>query len=99
MLTITPTAAEALDTIVASVPDAPESAGLRITPSSANGTQAGFSLQLAAEPEPGDQVVEGAAHPVFVDAAVADELDDKVLDAQIEGEQVGFMLAEGAGPV
>ena len=99
MLTITPTAAEALDTIVASVPDAPDSAGLRIAPSAANGSQAGFSLQLATEPEPGDQVVAGAAHPVFVDATVAEELDDKVLDAQIEGEQVGFMLAEGAGPV
>jgi len=94
MLTITPTAAEALDSIVASVPDAPASAGLRIAPSSTDGTQAGFSLHLATEPAPGDQVVQGAEHPVFVDAAVVDELDDKVLDAQIEGDQVGFMLAQ-----
>lgn len=94
MLTITPTAAEALDTIVASVPDAPNSAGLRIAPSSTEDGQLGFSLQLATEPAPGDQVVEGATVPVFVDAAVADELDDKVLDAQIEGDQVGFLLAQ-----
>ena len=94
MLTITPTAAEALDTIVASVPDAPQSAGLRISPSSADGNQAGFSLHLATEPEPGDQIVQGAEHPVFVDAAVAEELDDKVLDAQVEGDQIGFMLAQ-----
>ena len=96
MLTITPTAAEALDSIVASVPDAPASAGLRISPSSENGNQAGFSLHLAIEPEPGDQVVAGAEHPVFVDSAVADELDDKVLDAQVEGNQVGFMLAQAS---
>ena len=94
MLTITPTAAEALDSIVASVPDAPQSAGLRISPSSANGSQSGFSLHLATAPEPGDQVVQAAEHPVFVDAAVADELDDKVLDAQVEGNQVGFVLAQ-----
>jgi Fe-S cluster assembly iron-binding protein IscA len=93
MLTITPTAAEALDAVVASVPDAPQSAGLRIAPSSADNGQPRFSLHLATEPEPGDQIVEGAEHPVFVDAAVAEELDDKVLDAQIEGDQVGFTLA------
>ncbi len=94
MLTITPTAAEALDSIVASVPDAPESAGLRIAPSSGDGTQPGFSLHLATEPAPGDQVIEAAEHPVFVDSTVVEELDDKVLDAQIEGDQVGFMLAQ-----
>jgi hypothetical protein len=31
---------------------------------------------------------------VFVDADIAQELDDKVLDAQIEGDRVGFMLAQ-----
>jgi len=96
MLTITPTAAEALDSIVASVPDAPQSAGLRISPSSADGDQGGFTLHLATAPEPGDQVVQGAEHPVFVDPAVADELDDKVLDAQIDGNQVGFLLAQAS---
>ena len=94
MLTITPTAAEALDSIVASVPNAPDTAGLRITPNSADGSQSGFSLELATEPAPGDQVVDSGQRPVFVDATVVEQLDDKVLDAQIEGNQVGFMLAQ-----
>jgi Fe-S cluster assembly iron-binding protein IscA len=95
MLTITQTAAEALDTIVSSVPDAPESSGLRISPSSNEDGRPGFRLDLAVEPEPGDQVIDGTEHPVFVDADIAEELDDKVLDAQIEGDRVGFMLAQG----
>jgi Fe-S cluster assembly iron-binding protein IscA len=94
MLTITQTAAEALDTIVASVPDAPESSGLRISASAGTDGQPSFRLELAVEPEPGDQVIDGTEHPVFVDSGIADELDDKVLDAQIEGDRVGFMLAQ-----
>jgi len=94
MLAITQTAAEALDTIVASVPDAPESSGLRISPSTSGDGQPGFRLDLAVKPEPGDQVIDGPVHPVFVDAQIAEELEDKVLDAQIEGDRVGFMLAQ-----
>lgn len=94
MLTITQTAAEALDTIIASVDDAPDTAGLRIAQAAGENGQRGFTLQLAAEPAPGDQVVEGQSVPVFVDADVADELDDKVLDAQVQGDQVGFILAQ-----
>lgn len=94
MLTITQTAAEALDSIIASIADAPETAGLRIAPGTGENGQPGLTLQLAAEPAPGDQVVDGQSVPVFVDADVADELDDKVLDAQLEGGQIGFTLAQ-----
>lgn len=93
MLTITPTAAEALDTIVASVPDAPESAGLRIAHGPGQDGSPGLTLQLTAEPAPGDQIVDGQPVPIFVDADIVDELDDKVLDAQVEGDRVGFTLA------
>lgn len=93
MLTITPTAAEALDTIVASVPDAPDGTGLRITAALTENGQPGLSLELTAEPAPTDQIVDGNDTPVFVEAQLADELDDKVLDAQVEGDRVGFMLA------
>jgi iron-sulfur cluster assembly protein len=94
VLTITQTAAEALDTIVASVPDAPENAGLRIAQGAGEDGQPGLTLHLAAEPAPGDQIVDGQSVPVFVDPQVADELDDKVLDAQVEGDQVGFVLGQ-----
>jgi iron-sulfur cluster assembly protein len=95
MLTITPTAAEALDTIVASVPDAPETTGLRIAQSAGPDGRPGFTLELAAEPEAGDQVVDGAQVPVFVEAGVAEVLDDKILDAEMDGDQVGFSLIQG----
>ena len=93
MLTITQNAAEALDSILASIADAPETAGLRIAPGTGENGQPGLTLQLAAEPAPGDQIVAGQGVPVFVDAGVAEELDDKVLDAQVEGGQIGFTLA------
>ena len=94
MLTITPTAAEALDTIVASVPDAPDGTGLRIAATAAENGRPALSLELAPEPAPTDQVVDGAETPVFVEAQLTGELDDKVLDAEIEGDRVGFTLLQ-----
>ncbi len=95
MLTITETAAEAIDSIVKSTPEAPESVGLRIAPAARENGAPGFTLVLAGEPEPDDQVVEGTGEvPVFVAAESAEELDDKVLDAQVQGDQVGFILAQ-----
>lgn len=94
MLTITPTAAQALDTIVSSVPDAPETAGLRIAQGAGENGQPRLTLELTASPAPGDQVVEAQNTPVFVEAKIVDELDDKVLDAQVEGDRVGFTLAQ-----
>lgn len=94
MLTITETAAEALDSLVASAGDAPESAGLRISPrEGADGVPA-FALTLAVEPEPTDQVVDAGHVPVYVAAESTQELDDKVLDARVEGERVGFVLTQ-----
>jgi iron-sulfur cluster assembly protein len=96
MLTITDSAAEALDTIVASTPDAPNTAGLRISPTAEQDGAPGFALSLAAEPAPDDQVVDVEGHetPIYVAAEAAPELDDKVLDAQVQGDQVGFMLLQ-----
>ncbi|HEU4658814.1 MAG TPA: HesB/YadR/YfhF-family protein [Capillimicrobium sp.] len=94
MLTITPTAAEALDTIVASVPDAPESAGLRIAAGAGPDGRPGLTLELAAAPAPTDQVVQGHDTPVFVEAQLAGELDDKVLDAEVDGDRVGFLIGQ-----
>jgi hypothetical protein len=36
---------------------------------------------------------------VFVDADAVALLDDKLLDAQIEGTRVGFMLSEQQQPI
>jgi iron-sulfur cluster assembly protein len=94
VLTITETAAQAIDSLVASAPDLPDGGGLRIATSvGADGTE-GFGLSLVGGPEPDDEVIEAASRPVFLERQVAIELDDKVLDAQVEGEWIGFVLSE-----
>jgi iron-sulfur cluster assembly protein len=94
MLTITDTAADALDSIVASNPGAPEQAGLRITSAAGQNGQPGFNLTLATEPAPDDQIVPAHGTPVYVAAESAQELDDKILDAEVQGDQVGFLLMQ-----
>ena len=105
MLTITDNAAEAVRQITAGSGLEPEP-GLRITagPPTPQGTP--LELSLAAEPGPTDQTVEeGGAH-VYLEEPVAVALDDKVLDVEIEGEEVRFAIHDvepgstnGTGPV
>jgi iron-sulfur cluster assembly protein len=93
VLTITPAAEEALDAVVSS-DAAPEGAGVRISRGVGADGQPALGLMLTAEPEPGDEVVDDANVPVFLAPEVAGALDDKVLDAQVEGDQVAFQLGE-----
>ncbi len=48
-------------------------------------------------PAPDDAVVEAEGTPVFLESEAAEMLDDKVLDARVDGRQVGFMLREQGG--
>jgi Fe-S cluster assembly iron-binding protein IscA len=91
MLTITEQAEEALDAVVAAE-NAPEGAGIRISQGVSPNGQPAMGLALAAAPEPGDAVVEDASVPVFLAPEVAELLDDKILDAQVEGGQIAFRL-------
>lgn len=93
MLTITETAERALDAVVAAE-NAPEGAGVRISQGVGADGQPAVGLAVAPAPEPGDAVVEDANVPVFVAAEVADLLDDKILDGQVEGDQIAFRLGE-----
>ena len=93
MLTITENAEQALDAVVAAE-NAPEGAGVRISQGIGADGQPAIGLALAPAPEPGDAVVDDANVPVFVAAEVADLLDDKILDAQVQGEQIAFRLGE-----
>jgi Fe-S cluster assembly iron-binding protein IscA len=101
VLTITHEAAEAIDAVVHSAPDLPDSAGLRISRGVAPNGQEGLELSVTDCPGPGDAVVEAEGTSVFLDSGAADMLDDKVLDAQVQGDQVGFLLRDqqdGDGP-
>jgi Fe-S cluster assembly iron-binding protein IscA len=96
VLTITPNAEQAIDAVVASE-TAPEGAGLRISQGVGADGQPAIGLSVALAPEAGDEVVEEANVPVFLAPDVVPLLDDKVLDARVDGEQVTFRIEEQAG--
>ena len=102
MLALTPTAAEVVDSIV-SQQELPDTAGLRITSeegeaaADGSGSQRDLRLSVVEQPEVGDALVEGSQ--VYVEPGeTADMLDDKVLDAEVEGNEVRFSIAQQAGP-
>jgi iron-sulfur cluster assembly protein len=97
-LTITHEAAEAIDMVVHSAPEAPDTAGLRIARGTSPDGQEGLALSVADGPEPDDAIVEAEGTPVFLESEAAEMLDDKVLDAEMQGDQVGFLLREQDGP-
>jgi iron-sulfur cluster assembly protein len=96
VLTLTPAAAEAIKAIVSSSP-APDG-GLKITATPASDGNAALELSVAAAPAATDRVVEEAGSRVFVEELAAGELDDKVLDAQVEQDQVRFSLHQQPPP-
>jgi iron-sulfur cluster assembly protein len=96
VLTLTPTAAEAVRQLVASAP-INDDGGLRI--SAGETTAAGTALQitLVESPETADQSVDEAGAHVFLEPDVAQFLDDKVLDASVDEGRVRFAVREPGG--
>jgi iron-sulfur cluster assembly protein len=94
VLTFTHEAAEAIDAVVHSAPNAPDNAGLRIARGVAPGGEEGLELSVTNSPAPDDAVVEAEGTPVFLESEAAALLDDKILDARVEGNEVGFLLRE-----
>jgi iron-sulfur cluster assembly protein len=95
MLTLTPTAAEAVRALVASAPVNDETGGIRI--SSGEQTPEGTPLELALvnAPEAADEDIDAGGAHVFLEPQVAGVLDDKVLDASVEsGGHVRFTVLE-----
>jgi iron-sulfur cluster assembly protein len=101
VLTLTPTAAEVVRTLVEQSP-APESGGLRIAASTDDaGDSVELELALVEEPEALDETVEQEGATVYLDPEAAELLDDKLLDAQVAEDHVTFVLREddaGNGP-
>ena len=79
LLTLTEHAQTAVRTLTQD-PQAPDNAGLRITPG-----HEGLELMLVAEPVPGDALIEDGGARVFVEPQAAMLLDEQTLDAQVEG--------------
>jgi Fe-S cluster assembly iron-binding protein IscA len=86
-------------TVIRSVFDGselPEGGGLRIA-STHNGTE-NFTVQPAAGPEAGDQIVEDGGARVFLEPSAASMLGDTVLDADVDEEgQIQFLLTAQVG--
>ena len=89
MLTLTPEAVQAVDTILSS-DEVPEDAGLRIAPTPDDSQ---LSLQLAEAPAQGDQIIEQEGARVFVDAQVAPMVDAALLHAEAQDGRIAFGLA------
>jgi iron-sulfur cluster assembly protein len=92
MLTLTERAVEAVKELVSTAGAAPETGGLRMAAEPA-GAQTNLQLSVAAGPVDDDEVIEEQGARVFHDQGAAELLNDKVLDASVEQDQVGFTLA------
>jgi len=90
MLTITPAASEAITALLGPAA-VPEGSGLRLIRGPAQPDGAAIGLSVAEQPGPQDQVLDaGGGADLFLDPETADLLDDKELDAQLEGDRVIF---------
>ncbi|WP_067813724.1 Fe-S cluster assembly protein HesB [Actinomadura kijaniata] len=93
MLTLTDGAVQVIRTVTAN-PELPPETGIRIEPG-VNGSDA-LRLSVAAAPEAGDQIVEEEGARVYLEPEVAQLLDDKTLDAQVDPQgEVEFTIAGG----
>ena len=92
MLTLSPSAVEAVGSLLQST-EVPDDAGMRI--GAAGESQ--FTIEIALEPAPDDQVIEEGDARVFVDSDAAPMLDNAQLDARREGDQVAFGLTAPGG--
>jgi len=103
MLALTPTAAEVVDSIVSNE-NLPETGGLRITSEQSSAEEADtdppqrdLHLAVVEQPETGDELVEGT-HIYVEPGETAELLDDKVLDAEVKGNEVQFRFMYQGGP-
>jgi iron-sulfur cluster assembly protein len=93
MLTITSNAAEAIRAIVENT-DVPEEGGIRISVARQNGAQASLELAVSPAPMEGDEVLDAGGAHVFLDELAVLALDDKSLDAEMEGGEISFGIVE-----
>lgn len=90
---ITRDAAQAIADVLEAEPD---DAGFRIAQGtqSLNGAGPALEMELAPEPEADDEVIDDQGVRLFVEARAAQALDGKVLDAEVDGDEVRFALLE-----
>ena len=93
MLALTDNAVEAVQEILSSSEAMPETGGLRLVADPA-GAQTNFELSVVALPAEDDEVIEEQGARVFLDREAATLLEDKVLDASVEANEVAFTITD-----
>jgi iron-sulfur cluster assembly protein len=90
-LALTDNAVEAVKSIISSSDT--ETSGLRMVAEPA-GERANLQLSVVPLPAEDDEVIEERGARVFLEPEAASLLDDKVLDASVEQDQVAFTIAD-----
>src|ERR1041385_8438271 len=98
MLTLTPNAEEAVRKLVADSPISEEEGGLRIAPGQPTPEGVPLELSIVGSPEPDDQDAGAPDAHVYLEPTAAEALEDKVLDAEIVGDTIGFTPTDAAAP-
>ena len=91
MVMLTEEAADVIRMLI----EAPGAEGLRV--SAAEETpkaSARLRIEIVGAPAPDDEVIEADGARLFLDSTAAQTLDDKVLHADVKGEQVHFGLLD-----
>lgn len=80
-------------------PGLPEGTGLRITPKPEDGAGPAYALSLSQTPDADDEVILAAESRVYLEHGVAQQLQDKVLDAKIDEQgEIAFLISQQAMP-
>jgi Fe-S cluster assembly iron-binding protein IscA len=98
MLTLTPNAEEAVRRLVSNSPISDDVGGLRIAPGEPTPDGVPLELTIVGSPEPEDQDAGAPDAHVYLEPTAAEALDDKVLDAEVEGDNIGFTLLDAGAP-
>ncbi len=93
LLALTDSAVQAVKDIISSSDEVADKGGLR-TVAERTGMQANFELSVVPLPAEDDEVIEEQGVRVFLELEAATLLDDKVLDASVEQNQVAFTIAD-----
>ncbi len=99
MLTLTPAAAELIRQILERAPE-DSNGGLRIAPAEPAGDGLTFEMTLVGAPEDDDETLGEEGATIFLEPEAAELLDDKILDAEVQDDQVRFAVIdpEAYGP-
>jgi Fe-S cluster assembly iron-binding protein IscA len=92
MLTVTPAAAAAVTAILQN-PDLPAGAGMRLEAGTDGAGEQAIGIAIVGGPGPDDELVSSTPDEnIFLAHDLVDALDDQVLDAEIDGQNVAFTI-------